>query len=113
MRLLQTNNGIGDVVGIEYFGIPTLQDAALAKRLAIVQAFPGFEDIGQSLFSGGVIYFRWSHNGFRLGKNIDVYPCLCHPDEAKRRKDLALNLARDSARCFTTFSMTLTRKING
>ena len=66
MRLLQTNNGIGNVVGIEYFGIPTLQDVALAKRLAIVQAFPGFEDIGQSLFSGGVIYFRWSHNAIKL-----------------------------------------------
>ena len=31
-----------NVVCIEDFGIPTFQDTALATRLAIVQAFPGF-----------------------------------------------------------------------
>ena len=31
-----------NVVSIEDFGIPTFQDTALATRLAIVQAFPGF-----------------------------------------------------------------------
>ena len=55
-----------DVVGIEHFGIPTFQDAALATRLAIVQAFPSLLHIDQSLFSGGVIYFRWSHNAIKL-----------------------------------------------
>jgi len=55
-----------DVVGIEHFGIPTFQDAALATRLAVVQAFPGFQDIGQSLFSGGVVYLRGLHGFFKL-----------------------------------------------
>ena len=45
-----------DVFGIQRFGIPTFQDAALATRLTIVQAFPGIEDIGLTLFFGGVFY---------------------------------------------------------
>ena len=50
-----------DVVGIEHFGIPTFEDVALAARFAVVQAFPGFEDIGLALFAGGVIYLWRLH----------------------------------------------------
>ena len=53
-----------DVVGIEYFDIPTFQDAALATCLAIVQAFPSFDDVGLSFFAGGVVNLRWLHNLF-------------------------------------------------
>ena len=55
-----------DVICIEHFRIPTFQDAALATRLAIVQTFPCFEDIGSPFFLGGVIYFWWLHGFFKL-----------------------------------------------
>ena len=51
-----------DVVGIQRFRIPTLQDTALATRLTIVQAFPGLDDISLSFFAGGVIYLRRLHH---------------------------------------------------
>ena len=51
-----------DVVGIQRFRISTFQDSALATSLAIVQAFPGFEDISLSFFAGGVIYLRRLHH---------------------------------------------------
>ena len=51
-----------DVVGIQCFRIPTFQDAALATSLAIVQAFPSFDDVGLSFFAGGVIYLRRLHH---------------------------------------------------
>ena len=53
-----------DVVSIKCFRIPTFQDAALATSLAIVQAFPSFDDVGLSFFAGGVINLRWLHNLF-------------------------------------------------
>ena len=53
-----------DVVRIQRFRIQTFQDTTLATRLAIVQAFPGFEDVGLSFFFGGVIYLWWLHNLF-------------------------------------------------
>ena len=43
-----------DVVGIERFGIPASEDTAFATRLTIVQAFPGIDHIGLTLFFGGV-----------------------------------------------------------
>ena len=52
------------VVRIQCFRIPTFQDTAFATRLAIMQAFPGFDDIGLSFFLGGVIYLGWLHNVF-------------------------------------------------
>ena len=55
-----------DVVGIECFRIATFQDATLAASLAIVLAFPGFEDIGQPFFFGGVIYLWRLHGFFKL-----------------------------------------------
>ena len=39
-----------DVVGIECFGISTLQDAAFATRFTIVQTLPGIKHISLSLF---------------------------------------------------------------
>ena len=55
-----------DVVGIEGLGIPAFEDVALAARFAVVQAFPGFEDIGYPLFFGGVVNLRWLHGSFKL-----------------------------------------------
>ena len=38
----------------------------------IVQAFPGFEDIGQSFFASGVINLRWIHNCYNSNySNLD------------------------------------------
>lgn len=54
-----------NVVGIQSFRILTFQDAALAARLAVVQALPGFNDVRPSGFPGGLFYKRWSH-GFIL-----------------------------------------------
>ena len=51
-----------DIVGIEYFCIPTFQDAALATSLAIVKTSPGFKNIGLSFFFGGIIYLWWLHS---------------------------------------------------
>ena len=51
-----------DVVGIQRFRIPTFQDTALATSLAIVQAFPGLDDISLSFFAGGVFYLGWLHH---------------------------------------------------
>ena len=50
-----------NVVSIEDFGIPTFQDTTLATRLAIMQAFPSFEDVGSPFFWGGAFYLRWLH----------------------------------------------------
>jgi hypothetical protein len=50
-----------NVVGIEHFGIPAFQDAALATLVAIMQAFPGIEDVGSPFFWGGAFYLRWLH----------------------------------------------------
>ena len=50
-----------DVVGIQYFRIPTFQDATLSTSLTIVQAFPGFYDVGSSFFFGRLIYLRRLH----------------------------------------------------
>ena len=50
-----------NVGGIERIGIPAFQDAALAARFAIVQAFPGFCDIGLAFFLGGFFYLRRLH----------------------------------------------------
>ena len=55
-----------NVICIEHFRIPTFQDTALATRLAIVQTFPCFEDIGLSFFPGGVVNLRWLHGFFQL-----------------------------------------------
>ena len=55
-----------DVICIEDFGIPTFQDTALATRLAIVQAFPGFEDVDSPFFFGGIVYFGRLHGFFKL-----------------------------------------------
>ncbi len=41
-----------DIVGVERLGVSAFQDAALATRLAVVQALPRFEHIRQSLLSG-------------------------------------------------------------
>ena len=41
-----------NVVGIERFGNLPSQDATLSARFAIVQALPGFENIGAALFLG-------------------------------------------------------------
>lgn len=41
-----------NVVGIQSFRILTFQDAALAARLAIVQALPGIEHIRPASFLG-------------------------------------------------------------
>ena len=50
-----------DVICIKHFHIPTFQDAALATSLAIVQALPGFDDVGSPFFWGGAFYLRWLH----------------------------------------------------
>jgi hypothetical protein len=54
-----------DVVGIERFGIPAFQDAALATLVATMQAFPGFKDIGLSFFFGGVFCWGRLHGFFK------------------------------------------------
>ena len=59
-----------DVISIEYFGIPTFQDTTLATSLTIVQAFPGFEDIGESFFFGGVFYFWCNHRFYKIGQAL-------------------------------------------
>ena len=55
-----------NVVGIERFRIPAFQDEALTTRLAIMQAFPGIEDVGPPFFWGGAFYLRWLHSFFLL-----------------------------------------------
>jgi hypothetical protein len=50
-----------DVVGIEHFGIPPFQKMAFATRFTVVKALPCILYKGQSLFSGGVVYFGWLH----------------------------------------------------
>ena len=55
-----------NVISIERFRIPAFQDETLATRLTIVQAFPGFEDVGSPFFWGGAFYLRWLHGFFKL-----------------------------------------------
>lgn len=55
-----------DVISIEDFGIHTFQDTALATRLTIVKAFPGFEDVGSPFFWSGVIYFWCNHRFYKI-----------------------------------------------
>ena len=62
------------VVCIKHFGIPSFQNTALATCLAIVQAFPGFEDIGQSFFFGGVFYLWRLHNCYNSNySNLNLW----------------------------------------
>ena len=58
-----------DVAGIEGFGVTAFQDMALATNLTIMQAFPGIEDIGLTLFLGGTFYLRWLHKIYKLKPN--------------------------------------------
>ena len=53
--------GAIDVVGIYGLGVFSPKYTALATRLAVVKASPCFEDIGSSLFAGGIFYLRGSH----------------------------------------------------
>ena len=59
-----------DVICIEHFRIPTFQDAALATRLAIVQAFPSFDDVGLSFFLDGIIYLWRNHRFYKIGQAL-------------------------------------------
>ena len=59
-----------DVICIEHFRIPTFQDTALATRFAIVQAFPGFEYIGESFFWDGIIYLWRNHRFYKIGQAL-------------------------------------------
>ena len=63
-----------NVVCIEDFGIPTFEDATLAASLAIVQAFPGFEDIGLPFFFGGVFNLGRLHGFFKLNDSNLNHP---------------------------------------
>ena len=63
-----------NVVSIEHFRIPTFQDTALTTSLAIVQAFPGIEHIGLTLFFSGVIYLWWLHGFFKLNDSHPNHP---------------------------------------
>ena len=58
-----------DVVSIEGFGGTALENMALATNLTIMQAFPGFLDIGSPFFLGGVVYLRWLHKLYKLKTN--------------------------------------------
>jgi hypothetical protein len=50
------------IIGIERFGNLSSQDTTLAARFAVVQAFPGFENIGTTFFLGGVFYLWRLHS---------------------------------------------------
>lgn len=54
-----------DVGGIEGFGVTAFENMTLATNLTIMQAFPGFLNIGSPFFLGGVVNLRRLHKLYK------------------------------------------------